>query len=230
MNRYTFERAINIAIKGGGTFGGPTTAMDRNHDRLVFAAIGATPGFTWVIDGITATTTTAAISPDGLTLTIDAPFSSTPRTFAEFGISTNGQLTAVDVTHSTPARVAGNNARFQLHVPACETVDADLSITKTNTPGVNGEVDQANDVVTSGATTTYTLVVTNNGPDVVSGAIVSDVISSGLNCAANNPVTIEDAGVPSGAFTISDLTGGGIALATLANGEFSTLTYSCQVN
>ena len=47
---------------------------------------------------------------------------------------------------------------------------ADLRLTKTNTPGVNGDVDQAADTVTSGTTINYTLAVTNLGPDAANGA------------------------------------------------------------
>ncbi len=356
VNTYSFERPINIFIRGGRSFGGPTTAMDRNHDRFTFVAIGASAGFSWDVVNTIAATTTAVVSPDGLTLTIDAPAVTTPRTFAEFDIATIGQLSGVQVTHTTPTPTGGNNARFQIHVPACEPVNlvtvktlssgnptpiqgdtvsydivvtnnsafggrnitltdtipsgltatvnngdvdvgnydsstglwtigdlaggasatltiegvvnsgqggntitntttaadgdetdpttvgddlqeaivvsrsVDLIITKTNTPGVNGEVDQTNDSVTSGSTTSYTITVTNNGPDSVSGALVSDSPTSGITCSGSDPVTITGSGVPTGSFTIADLTGTGITLDTLANGESTTLTYSCTVN
>ena len=110
------------------------------------------------------------------------------------------------------------------------TRQTDLSITKTNTPGVNGEVDQASDTVVSGSTTTYTLVVTNNGPDTSVGAIVTDIPGTGLSCPAANAVTITGSGVPPGSFTVGDLTGAGITLGTLANGESTSLSFSCTVN
>ena len=106
----------------------------------------------------------------------------------------------------------------------------DLAITKTNTPGVNGEVDQAGDAVTSGSIITYTLIATNNGPDSSTGAVVSDTPVSGLTCPATNAVTIAGSGVPPGSFTIADLTGPGITLGTLANGDSTTLSFSCQVD
>ena len=37
-----------------------------------------------------------------------------------------------------------------------------MRITKTNTPGVNGNVDQTGDTVVSGSNTTYTIVATND--------------------------------------------------------------------
>lgn len=109
------------------------------------------------------------------------------------------------------------------------TPTADLSVTKTNTPGVNGEVDQSNDSVILGSTVTYTLVVTNNGPDGVSGAIVSDAPGAGLTCTGTNSVNITGNGVPTGSFTVADLTGGGIVLGTLGNGESATLSFDCTV-
>ena len=97
---------------------------------------------------------------------------------------------------------------------------ADLQVTKSN--GVN--------TVTSGNTVIYSVVVTNTGPDPVTGAVVTDVVGAGLTCPASNPVTITGSGVPGGSFTITDLTGAGIALGTLNTGQSATLTYSCQVN
>ena len=108
------------------------------------------------------------------------------------------------------------------------TPSANLSITKTNTPGQNGEVDLPDDGVITGSNTTYTLVVTNNGPDIMTGAVVSDAVDSGLNCPASNPVTVSGDGVPAGSFTFSDLQAG-ITLGTLAVGEQTTLVYSCTV-
>ncbi len=99
-------------------------------------------------------------------------------------------------------------------------LSADLSITKSdgNTAVFNGDI------------VTYTLTVTNNGPDSSTGAVVKDVIGSGLTCPATNVVTITGNGIPAVSFTVADLTGAGITLATLANGQTATLSYSCGVN
>ncbi|WP_170288358.1 GEVED domain-containing protein [Marilutibacter maris] len=114
---------------------------------------------------------------------------------------------------------------------AVELVPAsDLAITKTNTPGVNGEVDQAGDTVVSGATTTYEIRVTNNGPNEVTGALVRDTPAAGLDCQPGNPVTISGDGVPAGGpFTVADLTGAGIALGALADDETTVLSFTCSV-
>ncbi len=146
----------------------------------------------------------------------------------------------VDVLPNTPA------GTYSFDYQICETINpancdvatitvnvfptVDLVITKTNTPGVNAEADQADDTVTSGTITTYTITVTNNGPDSISGAIVTDTIVSGLNCDAGNAVLISGDGVPSGSFTIADLIGGGITLGTLEDRQTTIISYDCLVN
>ncbi|WP_363796304.1 hypothetical protein ABU614_12610 [Lysobacter firmicutimachus] len=104
---------------------------------------------------------------------------------------------------------------------------SDLSISKTNTPG-SGPNDQAGDTLTRGATTTYTILVTNNGPDAVTGAILTDPPGSriGLTCTA--PPTCSGTACPAG-LTLAQL-GSGVALGTLANGASVTVTLTCVVN
>ncbi|WP_139215398.1 DUF11 domain-containing protein [Lysobacter sp. cf310] len=123
-----------------------------------------------------------------------------------------------------PGGTANNSAAVAVD-PLC----ADLSVTKTNTPGVNGNVDQASDIVVSGTPTTYQLRVTNNGADAATGAVVRDTPGAGITCPAGNTVTITGDGVPVGAFTIANLTGSGITLATLASGQTAVLSFSCNV-
>ncbi len=195
--------AVPIPSTGG------TTASVFGDDTLngsPFANSDVIPTITDPI-GLTGVT----INADG---TLTVPAGSTPGTYnVEYQICELANPTNCDTAIAT------------IVVGAV----ADLAITKTNTPGVNGEVDQAADTVTSGTTTTYTLVVTNNGPDALTGGIVTDTPVSGITCPAGNPITITGNGVPSGSFTVADLTAG-IALGTLANGDAAILTFSCQVD
>ena len=110
----------------------------------------------------------------------------------------------------------------------CNVATASVSIS----PSVDLSIAKSNGTisVTSGDTTTYTLTVTNSGPDAATGAIVSDAPGTGLTCPAANAVAITGDGVPAGSFTITDLTNAGITLGTLSSGQTATLTYSCQVN
>lgn len=110
------------------------------------------------------------------------------------------------------------------------TPSFDLEVRKTNTPGVNGDADQAGDGVITGSTTTYTITVINNGPDEATGVVVSDTPGTGITCSASIPVSITGDGVPTGSFTFADLSGAGITLGTLADGDSAALTFSCDVD
>ena len=106
---------------------------------------------------------------------------------------------------------------------------ADLTITKSNTFTQAQPSDLPDDVVATGAATTYTLAVTNQGPAVVTGAVVRDAPGAGITCPGGNTVTITGNGVPPGSFTINDLIAG-IALGQLAAGETARLSFTCTVN
>ena len=127
----------------------------------------------------------------------------TNTTTAASGVQTDPTNDGNDLTESvTVARVA------------------DLVVTKSN----------GADDVTSGSSTTYSIVVTSAGPDPITGAIVTDTPGAGITCEATAPVTITGDGVPAGSFTFADLSGAGIVLGTLSTGQSTTLSYSCQVN
>lgn len=136
----------------------------------------------------------------------------------------------VTATSGSVANVAG------IAVPSGTVDPASANNTATDTDSVTPVVDlvitKTNGVTTliSGSTTTYTVTVTYDGPSSVTGALVQDTPGSGLTCLGTDPVTISGSGVPAGSFTISNLTGSGIALGTLASGQTATLTYSCKVN
>jgi len=108
---------------------------------------------------------------------------------------------------------------------------ADVRITKTNTPGVNGEVDQAGDTVVSGATTSYSIVVSNAGPAAANGTVVSDPAPSGLTCTTATCSAAGGASCPAqtGAALVTALQGAGATVPTLPAGGSVTLTLSCQV-
>lgn len=106
---------------------------------------------------------------------------------------------------------------------------ADLSITKTNTPGVNGDIDQAGDTLARGATTTYTIVVSNTGPDAVTGAVLRDPAAGRSNLTCTAPATCTGAACPSATLSLAALDAG-VVLGNLVNGGTVTVTLSCVVN
>jgi uncharacterized repeat protein (TIGR01451 family) len=176
------------------------------------AAAGGTLSFTitgtLAVSQCTSTTNTA-------TATASAPFQE--ATSAQTGFTT-----------PAPGGTADNSASAAVD-PLC----AELSVAKTNTP-LSGPNDQPADTVLAGATTTYTVVVTNGGPDPVAGAVITDTPTAGLSCPATNAVTCTSpaAGAcPAGPLTIANLTAG-ITLGTLpaiAGSNTVTFTFSCTV-
>ena len=141
------------------------------------------------------------------------------------GGSTITNTTTAAVGDQTDPSSAGDDLTESITI--IPTVD--LVLTKTNTPGVNSDQDQTADSVIFGSTVTYTITVTNQGPDPAVGAVVTDTPGSGLTCPATNPVTFSGAGAPAGAQTVGDLTSSGITLGTLQAGETAVLSFDCVV-
>jgi len=108
---------------------------------------------------------------------------------------------------------------------------ADVVLTKTNTPGVNGNVDQAGDTLVSGATTTYSIVATNTGPDAADNAVITDPATAGLTCATASCTATGGAVCPAqtGAALVTALQGAGATVPTLPVGGTVTFALSCQV-
>lgn len=109
---------------------------------------------------------------------------------------------------------------------------ADLRLTKTNTPGQNGEVDQGADTVVSGTATTYTITVTNQGPDAADGAVITDPAPTNLTCTTATCAASGGAAcpVPTGAALVAALQGAGATVPTLPNGGAVVITLNCTVN
>ena len=135
--------------------------------------------------------------------------------------SQNGALTAAQGTSG------GMGGKFTL-----TRALVDLSITKTNTPGINGNIDQANDTVTPGGTTTYTLIVRNASTSYADLATLVDPATSGLTkTAVACTSTTGGAVCPSaGAVTIAALeSAGGIAIPTLPPDSTMSFTVTATV-
>ncbi len=109
---------------------------------------------------------------------------------------------------------------------------ADLRLTKTNTPGVNGEVDQAADTVVSGTSASYSIVVTNLGPDAANGSVVTDPAPTNLTCTTASCTATGGAAcpAPTGAALVAALQGAGATIPTLPLNGAVTLTLTCTVD
>ena len=105
---------------------------------------------------------------------------------------------------------------------------ADVSITKTNTPGVNGNVDQASDTVVRGATS-YTLTVRNTGPSAANGTIVRDPATPSLSCSSATCGNAQG-GAVCPAVTVAALQlPAGVTIATLPANSSLEITLTCTV-
>ncbi len=116
---------------------------------------------------------------------------------------------------------------------------ADLTVTKTNTPD-EGPTDLPDDTVTSGTQTTYRIVVGNQGPFPVAGAIVRDEISAGLTdcelvapaCAVvSGTATCPEEGTGAGQLSIGNLLGpGGVSIPLLRADSSVAINLRCTVD
>jgi|GEM_PF-3820867 len=195
--------------------------------------IGATTGGANNTAGFTATAPTAANSGTpvnvnlGNVVTLPAEGGANVASYATTLACTGGHtLSGTDGQAINTLTITSANPAVCTYTNTLRPVD--LAITKTNTPAA-GAIDQANDTVAAGPTT-YTLVVSNNGPGEVTGAIVRDAPVAGVVCPPGNAVTfVPGPGVPAGTFTVGNLTGAGIVLGTLAAGQSTTLSFTCTV-
>ncbi len=142
-------------------------------------------------------------------------------------VTFTGQTGAINDRNGGSVGTAGNN-QTTVNVPV---PNADLSITKTNTPGVNGNVDQAADMVVSGTPSVYTIAVVNNGPDSADGAVVTDPAPTNLTCATASCTATGGAACPAqtGAALVTVLQGAGAIVPTLPVGGTVTFALNCQV-
>lgn len=215
-------RVTKVSTGGVGSFGFSGTNGIASHTITT-----VTPGV-----GVAGTTQLLTAAGTATTITEGAP----PPGFALTGINCTGLGAGGTQTPTINGASGGNvvlNAAATANGSAIEctftnAAQVDLSITKTNTPGINGNIDPANDAVASGGTTTYQIRVVNNGPGAVTGAVVTDAPGAGITCPDTNAVTITGDGVPASRFTVVDLRTG-IALGRLASGQTAILSFSCTV-
>jgi uncharacterized repeat protein (TIGR01451 family) len=179
------------------------------------------------------TTATAGVAVTGAAQTLPSSEFNTPFAIAENAPSGGFVLTAISCTSSvltSPSNPNIPNRTVILNVPP-SAAGTDIVCTFTNAlPSADLSITKTNGVTTlvSGAATTYTVRVSNAGPDSATGAIISDPAVTGLNktavaCSAavgNKCVT---------APSVAQLEGGTFALPALAAGEFYEITVTATV-
>ncbi len=171
----------------------------------------------------TITATVAATQCDSTTnistVTADAPVQE--GTTSESGFAT-----------PVPGGTANNTATAAVD-PLC----SDLSISKTNTPA-SGPSDQAADTLASGTSTTYDIVVRNNGPAAADNATLRDPAPAGLTactlgvpaCTASGGATCPTTGAAAGQLSVANLqAAAGVQIPILPAGGIVTFKLTCTV-
>lgn len=248
---YTITGAeIGASVSFTCTFTNSLLPILRLQKALPAGRFTATDQFTLTITGTggpaTVTTTGAGATATGVA-TLNPGAIGASYTFSETAAAganlANYQTTyACTNTLSGGQAPSGSGTSFSLTAVAGDDLtctfsnarnnQADLRLTKTNTPGLNGEVDQVIDSVVSGTTTSYTLTVTNLGPDGANGAVLADPPPTNLTCTTASCTAAGGATCPpiTGAALVAALQGAGAPIPTLpANGSIA-VTLTCTVD
>jgi|GEM_PF-1971839 conserved repeat domain len=129
-----------------------------------------------------------------------------------FGSDNNGGFYRIDLATGVRTLISGSPSAGQNDGANCPTApitfDADLSVTKTNTPA-SGPNDLTGDGYMPGQARTYSVVVTNSGPFGAQNITVSDPIPAGIDgatmswtCASTSGGAV--CGAPSGTGALND--------------------------
>ncbi len=136
------------------------------------------------------------------------------------GTTSSSSVTEFIVNGATNAAVGNTSTGPAVSaLPICPNPITDFAVTKTN--GVTSPA-----TLTEGQTTTYTLVVSNQGPSTVAGAVLTDPATTGLTITAVSCSSFSGtASCPvAGLVTVANLIGSGIALPSM--GPASTITFT----
>ncbi|GHF52103.1 putative repeat protein (TIGR01451 family) [Deinococcus metalli] len=196
---------LSVSNVGGAASSGTVTVTDTLPSGLSATAISGT-GWTCTLGTLTCTRSDAlAVGSSYPAITVTVTVSSTA---------------ASTVTNTATVSGGGQNntANDTASDPTAITPVADLAVTKTD--GVSS--------VNAGGSTTYTIRVTNNGANSVTGAVLTDPAATGLSKTA-----VACSGTPGQCTTgttpsIAQLQAG-YALPALASGEFYELTVTATV-
>ncbi|WP_226470549.1 prealbumin-like fold domain-containing protein [Luteimonas panaciterrae] len=202
--------------------------------------------------GGTATTASVTTTGSGSTATGVADFNpadaSGSYTLSETASGTTvltGYATSYACTNATSGSStvmpSGTGTSFNLVPAAADDITctfsntarlSNLAISKTNTPA-SGPNDQPADTVTRGATVTYSIVVSNGGPQSSDGAVLRDPTPTGVSCTTVAcSVTSGGATCPAPAsLTVANLqSSGGVAIPSMPANSSLTFSLTCAAN
>lgn len=206
---------FTLTITGSG---GPATVTTTGSGTTA-------TGIATLDPGAIGTVYTFGETPAGTTV-----FATYQTTYACTNALAGGQTPSGSGTSFSLTAVTGDNLTCTF--TNVRNNQADLRLTKTNTPGLNGEVDQVGDTVVSGTATSYAITVSNLGPDSANGAVVNDPVPTGITCGTASCTATGGAACPvqTGAALVTALQGTGAVIPTLPASGSVTITLSCSVN
>lgn len=226
-------------------FGAICTVTNTRQTRVATTKV-LSPTTDGGVFNLTAGPTTVNNQGNGGTTGLTAITAGSSATFSETaGTATslaNYISTYACVRADTGATVSSGSGTTVSLTPALQTDTtctftnvrrtADVRITKTNTPGVNGEVDQLADTVVSGSPTTYTITASNLGPNAADGTLLTDPAPTRLTCPTASCAASGGAACPAqtGAALVTALQGAGATIPTLPMGGSVVVSLSCTVN
>ncbi|WP_166832093.1 beta strand repeat-containing protein [Thalassoroseus pseudoceratinae] len=153
-------------------------------------------------------------------------------TFTDFVSSPYTNYVEVTAANETdPDSTPGNNSgRGEIGDPSSEDDDDSVMVTVAELVTTDLEVMKSDnaDPIFTGETTTYTVTITNNGPEDVTGATLDDTIvfPSGMFTVRNASLVFSTPGATTGSgMLVEEADGPNITGLNLANGETATLTF-----
>ncbi|HEX6634468.1 MAG TPA: IPTL-CTERM sorting domain-containing protein, partial [Usitatibacter sp.] len=200
---------LTVSNAGTASTAGSVTLVDALPGGLAATAISGT-GWTCTLAALTCTRSdalAAGASYPAVTLTVDVDAAAPASVTNTATVSGGGESNLANDTASDPTTI-----------DAVVVPQADVGVTKTN--GVSG--------LTAGASTSYTIVVTNAGPDAADGALLADAAAAGLS-----KTSVSCGGATGGAAcpaspTVAQLEAG-IAIPALPAGSSVTFTVNADV-
>ncbi|HVF57922.1 MAG TPA: SBBP repeat-containing protein [Pyrinomonadaceae bacterium] len=182
------------------------SAVSSDGGTNVQGTLNSTPGTTFSLQFFANATCDSSGNGEGQTLIGETQLTTDDNGGASFN-STLPMATAVgQFVTATATDPSGNTSEFS----ACRAVagpsaSADLSLTKTDSP----------DPSTAGANLTYTIQVTNNGPDAATGVVVVDALPAGVSFVSANATQGACSGTSNVNCNLGALTNGATATVTI---------------
>ncbi|MEC7120302.1 MAG: hypothetical protein VXW65_10415, partial [Pseudomonadota bacterium] len=215
-NRPVLNPVINVSGLGGQTGGHGISAQFQVFNPPAGTTISRLSGRNLAVSGFNITNSAAAFTANasggGASGSIQV-LNNNPISSLRFRV-----YMATDTTSNSTAWAANSGDAIVFSGSSTDAMVGDLFVSKTNNISS----------LTSGSLTAYTVRVTNNGPNAIDAAILNDVVGTGLSATS----VVCSAAISNRCTTapnLASLIGAGVALPSLASGEFYEVSVTANV-